>query len=273
MTDQPRFNTLNAKQIHLLKLIYKFRYITAPLLAKYKNLNSRQAMHTTLERLVKQNYLGKRVDTNETFNNKGARYYLAPAALKLLRDHGLGERALRAMGKNDKLSEGFVDQNIAAVRAYLALQTSYPDLFHQYTQSEVADSDHFPTPRPQIYLKRVELTDDLANNFMLYNFSQKPTFEIKKEFAKLVEHFDSGDWEKEEEIEYPKILIVCSDSRVEWGLHTYIAKTLENAGIDELGVYLTTNKALMNSGEETRAIWSSVTEPKKTVSLDEIMQS
>ncbi len=56
---------LNTKQLHILKLTYKFRFITAPLMARYLGLKSRHSMYEALERLVDRKYLGKRVDGNE----------------------------------------------------------------------------------------------------------------------------------------------------------------------------------------------------------------
>ena len=38
-------------------------------------------------------------------------------------------------------------------------------------------------------------------------------------------------------------------------------------GIDELNIYTTTNKALINPNNNVKVIWSNATEPEKLVSL------
>ena len=268
MTKSTIHNPLNSKQLHILKLVHKFRFITAPLLTQYKNLKSRQAMYATLELLAKQEYLSKRIDKSIAFQNKGASYFLAPKAFKVLREtHSADEKSLHAMYNNKRVAESFVDHFIEIIRFYLVLRDSYPGTFHLFTYSELFKYGELPAdPRPDLYLNCIAAKGD-PKQYILYSFTDKRLFAIKKDFDALIEHFDSGDWEAESETDYPTVLLVCADSRAEESVRRYIAAKLDNTGIDDLEVLTTSSKGLLNSNRANRAIWSDVLEPEVLVSL------
>lgn len=237
MPRKSQFNTLNDKQIHLLKLTYKFRFVTAPLLARYKDLKSRSSMYTTLERLAEQEYLGKYKTKNEGFQNKGTRYYLTTKGLSYLSsNHGIGAHMAKAIGGNRNVTERFKDQHIADLRLYLLIDDTYPGQFEIYTRTEIAGQKHFPTPLPDLYLMRSKPVDDKLNEFFLFDITYKPFYEFKKDFPKLIEHLDTEVWENKTGRPYPGVLLVCADSRQEFAVQKYVSVTLENTGIEELKV-------------------------------------
>ena len=264
MEKPSKHNTLNAKQLHLLKLAYKFRFITAPLMADYKGLKSRHAMYMTLERLAKQKYLGKRTDSNSNFQNKGIRYYLTPDGLKVLKDkYGFSNSAIFALYKNNIVSENFIEQYSDTLRVYLRLRASYPEVFHMFTKTELLDYDNFPEQLPNLYLNRIQSSELTTSEYMAYILPPTQLFILKKFLNMLLEHFDSGDWEED----YPTIVLVCPDSGTEERVQKHIASTLDSAGIDDLLIYTTSLKALLNSDKQNLTIWSSVYEPGKLLSL------
>ena len=246
MPRKLQFNTLNDKQIHLLKLTYKFRFVTAPLLARYKDLKSRSSMYTTLERLAEQEYLGKYKTKNEGFQNKGTRYYLTTKGLSYLSsNYGIGAHMAKAIGGNRNVTERFKDQHIADLRLYLQIEDTYPDQFEIYTRTEVAGQKHFPNPLPDLYLKRFKSIDEKPDDYFLFDLTSKPLYEFKKDFPKLIEHFDSEIWEKKTGRPYPGILFICVDSKQEFGVDKYVISTLENAGIDELIIKISTSLGIL----------------------------
>lgn len=256
--------SLNANQIHVLKLMFKFRFITSSLLARYKGI-SRISSNKTLKILLDQEYIGTRYDKSYKIQGKGASYFLAKKALTYLRDkHHMNQQVLHALYKNKTVGNAFVDHNIDIFAAYLALRDSYSGAFHIFTKTETADYGYFPEPRPDLYLNRIKPSDTSPNEYMLDIFTNSQLFIIKKRIAVYLEHFESGDWESEAETAYPAILIACPDSRMEERLQLHVAKVLDNPGIDDLNIYTTTVKALV--GSDT-LIWSDVIEPEKLLSL------
>ena len=229
-------------------------------------------MYMTLELLTQQEYLSKRVDRNIAFQNKGARYFLAPKAFKVLREtHSADEKSLHAMYNNKRVAESFVDHFIEIIRFYLVLRDSYPATFHLFTYSELFKYTELPAdPRPDLYLNSIAAQGDDSKQYILYSFTDKRLYAIKKDFDALVEHFDSGDWEEKNETDYPTVLIVCADSRAEESVRQYIVTKLDNTGIDDLEVLITSSKGLLNSNRANRAVWSDVLEPKELSTLSEV---
>ena len=258
--------SLNSKQIHLLKLTYKFRYVTSSLIASYKGI-SRVSANKSLKILLERGYLGQKYNNRYRIQGKGPRYYLVPKALKLLRnEYKLNPKALHNMYKNKSLSSAFINHNLDVFSVYLGLRDKYPEVFSVFTRVELTPYDYFPTPKPDLYLNRHKKTSELTNEYILNIFSNVPLFIIKKRLDNLIRHYDSGDWEATTEGDYPAILLVCANIRTENSLrkHTYL--NLENRGIDELRIYSTTTYKL-TSPETSKLIWQDIYESKRLVSL------
>lgn len=256
--------TLNAKQIHVLKLLYKFRFITASLLAEYKSI-SRVSSNQSLQVLLDQEYIGRYYENDFRIERKGPRYYLAPKALRFLKDaQDINEQALHSMYKNKTVSSGFIDHNLDVLKAYLSIRD---DSFDIFTKSELGIFDYFPEPKPDLYINRIDPLDDTPNEYLLDIFTDTQTFVIKKRIKLYIEHYDSGEWEAESETDYPAILVVCPSARVEKQIQEHAATILDNAGIDELQIYTTTIKALLGARGSEVSIWSSVYEPERLLHL------
>lgn len=267
MSNRPKRYSLNSNQLHVLKLLYKFRFVDTSFLARYKGI-SRISANKTLKVLLDQHYLGSYFKPSFTIHGRGPTYYLAPKALTYLRDNfQLNEQVLHAMYKNKTVSQSFIDHNLAVARVFQAIQESYPNRFHIFTKAETVQFDHFPDPRPDLFLSRIDSDDNKPNEYFINIFTDTLFYGIKLRFDKLLEHYDEADWDSGSDTPYPTILMVCSDSRVEANLQAHIAKKLENAGIEEINVYTTTKKALLASDQANPAVWSSISDSQKLLSL------
>ena len=227
-------------------------------------------MYMTLELLTEQEYLVKKIDRGIAFQSKGGRYYLAPKAFKVLRDtQGYSKQSLHSMYKNNLIGESSVDIYIETTRFYLALRYSYPGTFHIFTRSELTGFSELPDPRPDLYLNSITASGDNSKEYLLYTFTATQFFVFKKTFDAIIEHFDEEDWKEEadDETDYPTVLIVCADSRLEERIRQHIVAKLDNTGIDDLKVLTTSSKGLLNSNKTSKAVWSDVLEPEVLVSL------
>jgi hypothetical protein len=242
--------------------------MSGPLLARFRN-TSRSVTNSALKTLFDKKYLGRHYEKSYKFLGKGASYYLVDRGLRRLRDEpGINKSALRAMSKNKLLSTPFVDHNLDIAEAYLALRNSYPGTFHMFTKSEQGSFDYFPNPKPDLYLNRIKPTRSHRREYMLDVLTHDPLFIIKKRIAVYMEHYDDGEWEAAADTDYPAILIVVKDSRVEKQLQEHTARRLEGQGLDgELSIYTTTIKALLDEQSQETAVWSDVLEPEDLVSF------
>ncbi len=244
---------LNSKQVHLLKLLFKFRFASAELLARQKKVSPR-SVNNTLSILMDQGYISRRYDKSYKLLGKPASYFLVSKGLKLLRDeHSLSQKALHLMYKNKSLSQSFVDHNLNVFTACLNLREAYKDTFSIFTKSETAELDYMPEKLPDLYLSRKEPAEDQPNEYLLDIFTDTQFFIIKKRIDAYVEHFESGDWPNNQ---YPTILIACQDARTEEKLHKHIQTALDNNYIDEedLRFMTTSTKSLLDGA--TKDIWT-----------------
>lgn len=257
---------LNDNQIHILQLIYKFRFVTVPLLTEHRQVD-RAATKRTLKILLDREYIGRRYDKSYKLQGRPASYYLTKKAIRLLRDdYELNEGVLHTLYKNTVVGEPFVQQFLDIYTAYQNLHKLYPETFDVFTRAELADYDYFPEPSPNLYLKRRNALDNSPNEYMLDLFTNTHLFVIKKRIDVYIEHFESDGWE---ENIYPSILIVCSNTQTERSIQKYIEQALDNNFIEDNDVqFLTsTTKALLDSNNTNKKIWSNPINPKVLTGL------
>ncbi len=196
---------------------------------------------------------------------KAAEYYLSSKGITYLRDEQqLDKKVLHSFYKNKSVAQSFIDHNLDGAAVCVALRKSYPNTFEIFTKQEIAEYAYFPKVRPDIYLDRVTYADDIENEYMLEVFSESTQlWVVRKRVLALIEHFDSGEWD-EAKTDYPSILLVLATKNAEKSLQAFVAKTLDDTGIDNLAVYTTTMEALNGSDV---AIWTDVQDTKELVSL------
>ena len=248
-----RQTKVNQNQLELLLLMYKFRFVTMPLLSKSRKI-SKVSIFKTMNILLDKQYVLKRYDKSYKLAGKPAQFALAKQAISLLKDHkGLSEKYLHSLYRNPGLSEQFANHCLEVYQAYLTLNQQYPDTFSIYTRAELVDyEDSYPEPLPDLVLKRKD-SETTPKMYFLDILKESQLWLIKKCINAYIEHYESGDWE--EEI-YPTVLFVCEDSNVEKKVLEYAEQAKDNAFIedDELIIMTTTKKSLP---ADNKAVWSS----------------
>ncbi len=269
MTTATTHYKLNNKQLRVLKLTCKFRYISAPLLTECKRLKSRQSSYTMLENLYQQGYLAKIEATgNEHFENKGSRYYLTTKSIRLLRTEGVHETILRLMYKNATLRPEAVDHYIEVLRTHLAIRNLYPDTFEMWAKTELAQFDYFIRPLPDVHLVRSRTSKTKTNQYNVEIMNDTPFFLQKKRLASYIEDYDGGDWDTVNDSPYPLVLLVCANERSEQRLRRHITKTLDDMGMDDEMCFYTTTKELLNSAHN-KEVWKDAVNSERLLKISE----
>ena len=228
---------LNSNQIHLLKIIYKFRFVTAGLVADYKGV-SKAAVNKALPILLDQGYISRRYNSTYRLHGRSAEYYLAPKAIKLLRDeHGLSDGVLHARYKDKSVGEPFVEHTLGIFRAALSIRETHPDTFDILTKAELADYDYFPDQLPDLYLRRLNPQEDKPSYYMIDSYEDPRSFIIQKRVDQYIIHFEDGDWRDDD---YPTVLLVCPNKRLEAKLDNYIEDKFDDNYLDETDMIIRT---------------------------------
>lgn len=256
---------LNKNQVYILKLIFKFRFVTPNLLAQCKHVSHTTA-YKSLEVLASHGYLGS--DKNPRYRqiNKSFRYYLTPKAARVLRDeHDIDRAALHSVYKNQSVTATYVDHYIDTFAAYLHVRDNYPDIFDIYTRSELTSHTAFPDKKPDLYLNRIQPSTDSTNEYLLELHHDSPLFfVIKKRLITLINHLEEEGWDNEL---YPTLLFVLADANTEKRFQKFAQETLDATGIeDELPILTTTIKPLLDQ-MSPKVIWTSVLKPEMLLTL------
>lgn len=215
-------NKLNSNQEHLLLLIYKFRYITAHLVAQHRMV-LKWSVSNTLAILLDKKLVGRRYDKSYRLQGKGASYFLASEGLKLLKaNQKLNADNLRVRYKDNSLSDSFIEHHLSVFKAYIRFKVDYPDRFQIFTKYELPDRNNYPENKADLYLKP-KASNDKA--YFLDIFEDVPFFVIKDRINDYISHYDEGNIDKEH---YPTVLLVCPSPRIEQRVDNYLNSLLED---------------------------------------------
>lgn len=259
MADKKKHNNyLNKQQLHILTLLYKFRYATIPLLTEYKNLKSNSTQRT-FNILLEQEYIGRKFDISYKIDRKPAIYYLAKKGIaRLASDDRFNPSVLHAYYKNKSLSDLFMQHTIDTLAVYNALYQSYGEAYQIFAKPELAAFDEFSESKPDLFLRG-------DHNYFITLAHDVQPFLTRKRLAEYIEHSEEEGWEGGE---YPTLLFILADNNQERRLFEFAKNTLESAGIEqyELHIGVTTIKAL-TSKPKISAVWTYLEEDSTPVAL------
>ena len=225
--EKKKERKLNKGQIRVLELLYRYRFITSELLARFENQKHLQVTRSRLATLEKQGYIGRRYDSSYKLLGKFAAYYLLPKGLQYLKSIDVAEpQAIKMMYNDRKASDKFVDFCLSVCRTAQALLSFYGEEARVFTRTELLDYDYFPQPQPDLYLSIKRKTT--RHYFVDLYDDGTPAFVPVKKIKKYAEHEESGAWELTDS-DYPEVIIACISDKAEQRLRK---KFLESAATD-----------------------------------------
>ena len=250
LVKNPRYRKpLNSNQVRVLKIIYKFRFVSVPLLSEYLG-KDKSTVYECLLGLVSQQYITKNYDSSYRLPPKPATYCLATKGIRYLRENtDLNHKALRNMYRNKAASEQLVQQSLRNFKLCNQLRRQYPEVFDTYSKTELVQfDDEFLRPLSDLWLKRTQQQENKPNEFLV-EFIEAGTFSwlLRKRIQAHQDFFDELDEET-----YPNILLVAGNNSTE----RRILRMLENCFAD-FEFWTTTVERLAT--DETK-IWRQVFE-------------
>jgi hypothetical protein len=258
--SQLRNYPLTKQQIETLKITYKFRFITAVLLANYRNLRSDHSARLNLETLVQNQYLLKQYDKSYRLAGKGATYSLASKALKYLRtEHQLNATALHAMHKNKTASQSSINEHVELMAIFLALRLHYPETFAQFARVQLSHEAYFPQPRPDLYIRRDRPKQSKTNEYFVYNLRDDLLFQNRKRLKYLLQHFERDGWDGD----YPTVLLVCNTQSIANRVGDYLVELELD---EEFHCLLTTRNELLSGDPK---VWTAYNTDQQMRDLDQ----
>lgn len=269
---EPKYRKpLNPHQQEIIHLLYRFRFATTQLIARYQGKQSGMAVFNRMRVLCEQEYIGRNFDSSYRLRGQSASYYLLPKALKLLKeDPDYDRKVLHAIYKDKQASDKFINRCLAIFQIHSDLSAFYGKYFDLFTKSELGEFDYFPNPLPDAYITLKSSSKGRTKHFLLLFCDEAtPLFAYIKRVKQIIEHIESGEWDEAPISRYPTILLICESLKQQKLLQGRIGKTVQDEGVDEPGFYLTTKSALVGLGEHD-TVWQLATDPITMRSLRQI---
>lgn len=250
---------LTVQQQRVLKLLFKFRYVSAQLLGQVMGIR-RVSAYEVLEKLI-SNGLATKVYKNEyRIYGKPAYYYLNKTGVTTVRKlMDVKESAVHALYKNEEATEEFIEHCLKLTQLYASIMPSLPENSDIFTKTEINRFKQFPKNRPDLYIR----TPD-GHEAIVVLVDEKPPYIIRKRLDEIITHSENEGWDGD----YPRICFVLKDGNAKNGFLYTTKKKLESMGFDDGEIYILTT-SLKTIGGESQSIWSNALNPKNYISLFE----
>lgn len=260
MSGNDKGQKLTGQQQRVLKLLFKFRFVSAGLLADVMGIR-RVSVYEVLEQLVSKQLVTKVYEPKFRIDRKPAYYYLnknGVTAVRKLMD--VKESVVHALYKNDEMTDDFVSHSMKLIQCYTAIVKHLPKDSAIFSKTEINRFRQFPKNRPDLYIRTPE-----GKEAIVVIADDKPPYIVRKRLDEIITHSEDESWEGDN---YPHICFVLKDNAAKYSFLFTTNKKLESMGMDEGELPIVA--AALNAFEKPTAhIWSSPFNPKKSVSLFE----
>lgn len=250
---------LTAQQQRVVKLLFKFRFVSAPLLGLVMGIRPRSA-YEVLEYIVSKEIAVKVYKDNYRIDRKPAYYYLSKPGVTTVRKLlDVKESVVHALYKNDVASEDYIEHCLRVMGIYGALTSKLPQDTQLFTKTEINRFKQFPKNRPDLYIR----TPDNEEAIVVITLDS-PAYIIRKRLDEIITHSEDEGWDGE----YPTICFVVKDNSKKNSLLYTTKQKLESMGMDdnELRILVAPLQSFTNY---TGYGWANVFQPNKTTTLFE----
>ncbi len=219
------YRPLNNHQLTILNTLYKFRFLTASLLAKNQSANNVRVISNRLKLLVDQEYLAMNYDSSYRIAGKPATYYLTTKAIRYLRNKPYtNESALRSIYHDKRASATQIAHRLAVFDAYIELKIAYKDRFKFFSNSELTSKPYVPRDRPDAYIVDSQTS---KSYFLEYLRDDMNYWTLKKAIKRYVSFAETDTWQKYKDSPFPDVLLLCESSKL-----AYRAKRMAEGELD-----------------------------------------
>jgi hypothetical protein len=204
---------LNAEQLEVLELLYKFRFGSNDLIAQYFGRKDRSFVFKRLAILQELGLIGKRFEPSYRIQGKPAAYYLLPEGARTVKKNrdpeDTDEVNIKSVYKDASVSDGFIKHCLHIFALYNTLNGQYDDLDFLATR-DIAGYEYYPQPLPDAFL-----TLDIKHYFLQFLEDDQPFFTVVRKIKSHIEYCKSGNWSQVGGESKPTMLFVCESASLQ----------------------------------------------------------
>lgn len=261
-------STVNAGQIRLLELVYKYRFGSRQLLAESLGVKPENGLYEKLEVLVKRGDLAKRFEKALKLQGVPAAYYLTPQGLRTLQElpghEHITDAVIKASYADKRVGMNFVVRSLNVYKYTNVLKRQYEGL-RVFTKRDLSQYDYFPSQLPDAVLSLPTTGSSPQRFFFDYVSDTMPLTSLDRRIANYCEFFDEGGWEATNS-PLPALLLLAEWSPAEKRIQRRVRAQLSSADMEELAVYTSTINALGGTASEL-SIWTSIEDTDELTDL------
>lgn len=257
MSEDKKDQKLTGQQQRVLKLLFKFRFVSAGLLADVMGIR-RASVYEVLEQLINKGLATKVYKPAFRIDRKPAYYYLNKTGVTTVRKlMDVKESVVHALYKNDEMTDEFVNHSMKLTQCYIAIIRHLPTGTEIFSKAEINRYRQFPKNRPDLYIR----TPD-GQEAVVVLVDDKPAYITRKRLDEILTHSENEGWSGD----YPRICFVLKDNSSRFSFLYTTNKKLEGMGMDEDELPIRAVALPLLTVENAHA-WSSPHNPKQFVSL------
>lgn len=258
MSSDENGQKLSGQQQRILKLLFKFRFVSAGLLAMVMGIR-REGVYQVLEQLVTKKLVTKVYEAKYRIDRKPAYYYLNKTGVTAVRKlMDAKESVVHALYKNDEMTDDFVSHSMTLMQCYVSIMKYLPDGSDIFSKTEINRFRQFPKNRPDLYIR----TPD-GKEAIVVIVDDKPLYIVRKRLDEIITHSEDQGWDGDN---YPHICFILKDHSAKYSFLYTTSKKLEGMGLeeDELPILAA---ALGSFDKPIASPWSSPLKPKEYTKL------
>jgi len=238
-----KINNTTPKQIEIILLLYKFRFINTNQIQTLLHHKDNRRIKSWLKDLNDKKIIFRIYSKKIGENTKPAIYCLNSGSKKILQDHKeINPIFLNRVYKEKNRSKEFVDHSLFITSLYLyflklAETNNSKFEFLTKTTSLILFTDACININNKKYL--IEIWDKKEADFIL-----------RKRTKQLINHFVYGDFPKKNDENFPIILLICFNEKAKIYLNSFITQTLNEEGNFPLNFLISSLEIIKNEGLE-----------------------
>lgn len=248
-------------QQNVLKLLFKFRFISTQLLADVLMINRKNA-YNTLEQLIEKGLVDKVYEKDFRYAKKPAYYYLNKLGVTTVRKlMNVTGSTVNPQYRNGNATEELIYHCLTTAACYNAIDHMLPDKTTILTKAEINRLEQFPKNRPDLYVRTPS-----GQEAIVVIVDDKPSFIIKKRLDEVIEHSEDEDWPNGN---YPSICFILKDDRAKNSFLYAANRKLDAMGFDEDEIRILAAPYKDVVERKSDHIWVNAFHPKTSVSMFE----
>ena len=250
--------TLIDKQLTILKLLYRFRFLTSTHIQHLLNDKTPRLTNYHLKILTSQNYINKHYTRSLGSANQPAIYFLSSGSIKVLQNiEGIEPKTLQRIYREKIRSQQFITHCSFVAEYFLYLRgesEKSKHTLHFFTKTDLLAHPYLIHPLPDAYFARVDITDNTKRYFVEVVEDSSPRFALRKRIEQYCDYIDDGKFTEATGHDFPTLLFICPGYASLIYLKKHIARIYEETSLDQIEIYIATKEqAFAGSWEKIEA--------------------